>query len=73
MRSIFKIIPFICLAFGFLKVSAQDLKTNIGANKKLEDSLRNALDGHKDSVVFTAKFIRYTTLGLVKDLSLIHI
>lgn len=67
MRSIFRIVLFGCLALGFLNVSAQDLKTNIGANKKLEDSLRNALDGHKDSVVFTSKFIRYTTLGLIKD------
>lgn len=67
MRSIYKILLFSCLAFGFFNAAAQDLKTSIGANKKLEDSLRNALDGHKDSVVFTAKYIRYTTLKLIKD------
>lgn len=67
MRSIFKIILFCCLAFGLFDSYAQDLKTKIGANKQLEDSLRNALDGHKDSVVFTAKYIRYTTLKLIKD------
>lgn len=67
MRSIFKIILFCFLAFGLFDVYAQDLKTKIGANKQLEDSLRNVLDGHKDSVVFTAKYIRYTTLNLIKD------
>lgn len=67
MRSIFKIILFSCLAFGFFGSYAQDLKTKIGANKKLEDSLRKALDGEKDSLVFTSKFIRYTTLNLIKD------
>lgn len=67
MRSIFKIILFCCLVFGFFGSYAQDLKTKIGANKKLEDSLRKALDGEKDSLVFTSKFIRYTTLNLIKD------
>lgn len=67
MRSIFNIFIFCCLAFAFLDASAQDLKTKIGANKKLEDSLRKVLDGEKDSLVFTSKFIRYTTLKLIKD------
>ncbi len=67
MRSIFKLILFCCLSFGFFVASAQDLKTKIGANKKIEDSLRSVLDGEKDSLVFTSKFIRYTTLKLIKD------
>ncbi|MBY0542139.1 MAG: putative porin [Sphingobacteriaceae bacterium] len=67
MRSIFKIILFCCLVFGFFDAYAQDLKTKIGANKKLEDSLRKVLDGEKDSLVFTSKFVRYTTLSLIKD------
>ncbi len=67
MQFILKIIIFCSLTLGFINASAQDLKTKIGANKKLEDSLRNALDGEKDSLVFTSKFIRYTTLNLIKD------
>jgi len=45
---------------------AQDLKTNVGNNKEL-DSLRKREDGSKDSVVYTAKFIRFTKLSLSKD------
>eukprot|EP01133_Synstelium_polycarpum_P003221 gene3221-3675_t len=45
---------------------AQDLKTNVGNNKEL-DSLRKKLDGSKDSVVFTSRYVRYTTLRLTKD------
>lgn len=67
MRIILKIILFCCLGFGFFDSYAQDLKTKIGVNKKLEDSLRKVLDGEKDSLVFTSKFIRYTTLNLIKD------
>lgn len=45
---------------------AQDLKTSVAGNKEL-DSLRKKEDGARDSVVFTAKFIRYTTRKLTKD------
>ncbi|WP_432713962.1 putative porin [Pedobacter sp.] len=48
------------------KASGQDLKTNVRDNKEL-DSLRQKLDGGEDSVVFTSKFVRYTTLKLTKD------
>ncbi|GAA4209718.1 putative porin [Pedobacter jeongneungensis] len=51
---------------GINKAFAQDLKTNVGTNKEL-DSVRKKLDGGKDSVVFTARYIRYTKLGLSKD------
>jgi len=45
---------------------AQDLKTNVTNNKEL-DSLRKKLDESADSVVFTSKYVRYTTLRLTKD------
>jgi hypothetical protein len=45
---------------------AQDLKTNVTNNKEL-DSLRKKLDESPDSVVFTSKYVRYTTLRLTKD------
>jgi hypothetical protein len=45
---------------------AQDLKTSVSDNKEL-DSLRKKLEGGTDSVVFTSKYIRYTTLRLTKD------
>lgn len=45
---------------------AQDLKTTVGNNKEL-DSLRKKEEDKKDSVVFTAKYVRYTTLALTKD------
>lgn len=57
---------FICLAFGVQQVIAQDLKTTVNENKEL-DSLRNKLENSKDSVVFTSRFVRYTTLKLTKD------
>ncbi len=65
----FRIILGLILIWYFLpsNLLAQDLKTNINANKKAQDSIRRALDGKKDSVVFTAKYIRYTTLQLSKD------
>lgn len=46
--------------------SAQDLKTNVTNNKEL-DSLRKKLDESADSVVFTSRYVRYTTLRLTKD------
>jgi len=57
---------FICLCLGIQQSSAQDLKTSVNDNKEL-DSLRNKLENGKDSVVFTSRFVRYTTLKLTKD------
>lgn len=48
------------------QVFAQDLKVDVGDNKEL-DSLRKQEEGAKDSVVYTAKFIRFTKLSLTKD------
>lgn len=45
---------------------AQDLKTSVGDNKEL-DSLRKKEEEGTDSVIFTSKYIRYTTLRLTKD------
>lgn len=61
------LVVFCSLLFGFQVVYGQDLRTNINANKKAQDSIRNSMEGGKDSVVFNAKFIRYTTLKLTKD------
>ncbi|CAM4159968.1 Putative porin [Pedobacter westerhofensis] len=57
---------FVCFIFGVQHVIAQDLKTTVNENKEL-DSLRNKLENGKDSVVFTSRFVRYTTLKLTKD------
>lgn len=67
MRKIIVLFIFFGLFFGFSNAFSQDLKTTINANKKAQDSLRKIVDGQKDSVVFTAKYIRYTTLKLTKD------
>ncbi|WP_158797001.1 putative porin [Pedobacter sp. L105] len=56
----------ICFSFGVQQVFAQDLKTNVRNNKEL-DSVRNKLENGKDSVIFTSRFVRYTTLRLTKD------
>jgi hypothetical protein len=65
MGKLAQICLLILLLTGINKAFAQDLKTNI--NKKTEaDSIRKKLDG-QDSVIYTAKFIRYTKLGLSKD------
>lgn len=45
---------------------AQDLKTTVNDNKLL-DSLRKKEESGTDSVIFTSRFIRYTTLKLTKD------
>lgn len=55
-----------CVLFGAKQSFAQDLKTSVNQNKEL-DSLRSKLENSKDSVIFTSRFIRYTTLGLTKD------
>jgi hypothetical protein len=57
---------FFCIIFGAQQLLAQDLKTSVTQNKEL-DSLRNKLESGKDSVVFTSRFVRYTTLKLTKD------
>jgi hypothetical protein len=67
MRKMIKIIFFCCFFLGISNAFAQDLKTKINENSKLEDSLRKNLDGEKDSLIYTSKFIRYTTLKLIKD------
>lgn len=61
------LIFFFSLFLCFSSAYAQDLKTTINANKKVQDSLRKAVDGEKDSIVFNSKYIRYTTLNLTKD------
>ena len=57
---------FYVLTFGMASAYAQDLKTTITKNKEL-DSLRKKEDGTADSVIFTSKYIRYTTYKLTKD------
>lgn len=57
---------FCVLTYGIVNVHAQDLKTTITKNKEL-DSLRKKEDGGADSVIFTSKYIRYTTYKLTKD------
>ncbi|WEK19890.1 MAG: putative porin [Candidatus Pedobacter colombiensis] len=63
-----RIVLFVCLLFtiGVGRLCAQDLKTTVRNNKEL-DSLRKKEEGGLDSVVFTSKYIRYTTLKLSKD------
>lgn len=55
---------FVILGAG--RLFAQDLKTSVNDNKLL-DSLRKKEENSKDSIVFTSRFIRYTTLRLTKD------
>jgi hypothetical protein len=57
---------FLCISSGVQQAIAQDLKTTVNENKEL-DSLRNKLENSKDSVIFTSRFVRYTTLRLTKD------
>lgn len=63
-----KLLLFFVLFLVFVAGTsyAQDLKTSIGNNKEL-DSLRKQEEDSRDSVVFTAKYIRYTTRKLTKD------
>jgi hypothetical protein len=61
------VLSLLCFCLLQAGVSfAQDLKTNVTNNKEL-DSLRKKLDESADSVVFTSKYVRYTTLRLTKD------
>lgn len=65
----YKVLVFsvlLCFLLGGQKAGAQDLKTNVKDNKEL-DSLRSKLENAKDSVIFTSRYVRYTTLRLTKD------
>lgn len=68
MQKIFvAVLFFVFLGFAnAFNAVAQDLKTTIAGNKEL-DSLRKREEQSRDSVVFTAKYIRYTTRKLTKD------
>jgi hypothetical protein len=66
MRKVVQICFLLFMLSGINKAFAQDLKTSVGTNKEL-DSVRKKLDGGKDSVVFTAKYIRFTKLSMSKD------
>lgn len=66
MQKIFQICFLILLFTGIGSAFGQELQTHINDNKEA-DSIRKKLDGAKDSVVFTAKYIRFTKLGLSKD------
>jgi len=65
MQKLFVAVSFFLL-LGIANAFAQDLKTSIAGNKEL-DSLRKKEQGARDSVVFNAKYIRYTTRKLTKD------
>ncbi|MGY0040250.1 putative porin [Pedobacter sp. NJ-S-72] len=43
------------------------MKTSVNQKNKELDSLRSKLENSKDSVIFTSRFVRYTTLKLTKD------
>ncbi|RZL36831.1 MAG: hypothetical protein EOO96_06190, partial [Pedobacter sp.] len=55
-----------CLLFGLNNAFAQDLKTDVTKNKEL-DSLRKKEEAGSDSVIFSSKYVRYTTHKLTKD------
>jgi hypothetical protein len=63
-----RIVLFLLLlaGFGVGQSTAQDLKTTVKDNKEL-DSLRKKEEEGLDSIVFTSKYVRYTTLKLTKD------
>ncbi|PZQ94092.1 MAG: hypothetical protein DI539_31295, partial [Flavobacterium psychrophilum] len=65
MQKLFVAVSFFLL-LGVANTFAQDLKTSIAGNKEL-DSLRKKEQSARDSVVFNAKYIRYTTRKLTKD------
>jgi len=66
MRKISISILFCCFILCCTNVFAQDLKTSVTKNKEL-DSLRKREEGGTDSVIFSSKYIRYTTHKLTKD------
>lgn len=59
-------ILFCCFILCCTNVFAQDLKTKVTNNKEL-NSLRKKEEGGTNSVVFSSKYIRYTTHRLTKD------
>lgn len=63
-KHIASIILLLMISAGY--VQAQDLKTSVGRNKEL-DSLRKQEEAGKDTVIFNSKYIRYTTLKLMRD------
>lgn len=63
-RIVLFVLLLLCVSSGSLL--AQDLKTTVRDNKEL-DSLRKKEEEGLDSVVFTSKYVRYTTLKLTKD------
>jgi hypothetical protein len=65
LRTLVFFVFTLCL-FQAGVASAQDLKTSVADNKEL-DSLRKKLDESPDSVVFTSRYVRFTTLQLTKD------
>lgn len=58
------VLLLLCITTG--SSFGQDLKTTVRENKEL-DSLRKQEENGLDSVVFTSKYVRYTTLKLTKD------
>ncbi|MHA4893139.1 putative porin [Pedobacter sp. PWIIR3] len=66
MYKVAAILLFFIFAVNCSRISAQDLKTKVSDNKEL-DSLRKQEEEGKDSVIFTSRYIRYTTLRLTKD------
>ncbi|MFD0939609.1 putative porin [Pedobacter boryungensis] len=66
MQKISISILFCCFILCCANAFAQDLKTKVTNNKEL-DSLRKKEEGGTDSVVFSSKYIRYTTHKLTKD------
>lgn len=65
MRIVVQICLLILVLSGIQKTFAQDLKTSIN-DKSEADSIRKKLDA-KDSIIYTAKFIRFTKLALSRD------
>jgi hypothetical protein len=66
MYNKFKWFLFAMLFFSISNVMGQDLKTSVGNNKEL-DSLRKKEELGSDSVIYNAKYIRFTKLALTKD------
>ncbi|MES2458393.1 MAG: putative porin [Bacteroidota bacterium] len=66
MQKTFALFLFLLITLVGGQLFAQDLKTTIGQNKAL-DSARKKEEEAKDSVIFTSRYIRYTTLKLTKD------
>ncbi|RZL69685.1 MAG: hypothetical protein EOO93_00845 [Pedobacter sp.] len=66
MRRVVLFCFLISLFVGISDVFAQDLKTSVGNNKEL-DSLRKKEEGEKDSIVYNAKYIKFTKMALSKD------